>query len=83
MIATVTNLSGSAPIFVPAPFNRTLAPSGVVALGVNLADLDNGNNPKGNPNWKVLNDMIKKGLITITYADDAQTNDTYDAARNA
>jgi hypothetical protein len=82
MIATVTNLSASASVYVPAPFDRTLAPSGSVALGVNLADLDNGQ-AKGNPNWKVLNDMIKKGEITITYADDAQTRDTYDRARNA
>lgn len=82
MIATVTNLSASESVDVPFPFNVTLAPSGAKALGVDLADLDNGN-AKGNPAYKPLNDMIKKGLITITYADDAQTKDTYDRARNA
>lgn len=82
MIATVTNLSASVSVAVPAPFSITLAPSGSAALGVNLNDLDNGD-AKGAPNWKILNDMIKKGQISITYADDAATRDTYDKARNA
>lgn len=82
MIATVTNLSASASVDVPFPFNRTIAASGSVALGVNLADLTNGEE-KGNPAWKPLNDMIKKGLITVAYADDALTSDTLDKARNA
>lgn len=82
MIATVTNLSATASVDVPFPFNRTLAPSGSFALGVNLADLNNGEE-KGNPAWKPLNDMIKKGQITVAYADDAATRDTYDRARNA
>jgi NADPH:quinone reductase-like Zn-dependent oxidoreductase len=82
MIATVTNLSATDSVDVPFPFNRTLAASGSVALGVNLADLNNGEE-KGNPAWKPLNDMIKKGQISVTYADDAATRDTFDRARNA
>ena len=82
MLATVTNLSASASVDVPFPFNRTLAPSGRVVLGVDLADLTNGEE-KGNPAYKPLNDMIKKGQITVAYADDALTSNTLDRARNA
>lgn len=82
MLATVTNLSATDEVEVPAPFNVTIAASGNVVRGVNLADL-NGREDTGNPHWKVLNDMIKKGQISITYADDAATRDTYDRARNA
>lgn len=82
MIATVTNLSATDEVVVPAPFDATIAASGTLIRGVNLSDLQ-GREDTGNPHWKVLNDMIKKGLITITYADDAQTTDTLDRARNA
>lgn len=82
MLATVTNLSSTDPVYVPAPFDVTIAASGNVVRGVNLSDLQ-GREDTGNPNWKVLNDMIKKGQITIAYADDAATRDTLDRARNA
>jgi len=82
MLATVTNLSSTDSVDVPFPFNRTIAASGNVVLGVNMADL-NARSETGNPPWRVLNDMIKKGQITVAYADDAVTSDTYDRARNA
>jgi len=82
MIATVTNTSSSASVDVPFPFSITLAPSGSKALGVNMADLLEGEH-KGKPAYKELNDMINKGLITVAFADDSRTADTLDKARNA
>lgn len=82
MIATVTNLSATDPVDVPHPFRITLAAAGVKALGVNLSDLQDGD-PKGKPAYKDLNEMIARGLITCTFADDANTRDTLDKARNA
>lgn len=82
MIATVTNVSSTASVVVPFPFSITLAPSGSKALGVNLADLTEGN-MKGKPAYKELNDMVNKGLITVSFADDTRTADVLDKARNA
>lgn len=80
MLATVTNLSSTESVDVPFPFNVTLAASGVKVLGVNIADLNNGEE-KGNPAYKQLNDMIKKKQITVAYANDTLSSDTLDLAR--
>lgn len=79
MIATVTNLSSTDPVFVPEPFNVTIAASGNVALGVNTADLIRGED-KGRAAWIRLDKMIQRAEITIAYAADAQTADTVDVA---
>lgn len=78
MIATVTNLSSTASVFVPEPFNVTIAASGNVALGVSTADLLRGED-KGRAAWRRLDGMIQRAEITIAYAADAQSVDTVDA----
>lgn len=81
MIATVTNLSSTASVKVPHPFKVTLAPSGSVSLGVNMADLEH-RALVGDPSWKRINRLIAQGKISVTLADDTNTRDVYDRARN-
>jgi len=61
----VTNLSSSAPVDVPSPFNVTLAPSGTKTLGVEPSDFLAGD-AKGAPLWKQWDNLLRQGLISVT-----------------
>jgi hypothetical protein len=61
---------------VPA---TTIAPSGSATFGVSMADLY-AQADAGNPAWKYLDTLVKKGLATITFAADANDVNVLDEA---
>jgi len=83
MLMTITNTSGVAlPIghrgCVP---DKTLAIAGSVTLGVSIADLYAGDtNGQGNPAWKYLDTLVKKGKATVTFAVDPNDANVLDEA---
>ncbi len=66
MLVTVTNLSSTATVDLPMPFNvLALAASGTSTKPVTLESfLDR--DATGNPYWRQWDDLIKKGLISLT-----------------
>jgi hypothetical protein len=79
MIMTVTNLSATDPLVVGFPINRTIPASGNVALGVSVRDLMFGEDI-GDPAYKRLDELARKGLATVAVAVDANDNNVLDKA---
>jgi len=74
-IMTITNLDGSNPYTVQAipgcvP-ETTIAASGNATFGVSLADLQARGPIEGDPAWKRLDELVKKGYVSIAFAADA------------
>ncbi len=70
MRLTVTNLSASAEVEVPAPFAVTIAASGTKTLGVVLDDFLK-RDETGNPLWKQWDVLLRNGSISVTPLADA------------
>lgn len=68
MLLTVTNLSSTAAVVVPFPFDISIAASSSATRGVSEADFLRHNDDKGNPAWKVWDDLIKRGSISVAAA---------------
>jgi hypothetical protein len=79
MIMTVTNLSSTDALEVGFPINRTIAASGNVALGVSMADLLFGED-QGDPAYKRLDELVRKGLATVAVAADPNDANVLDEA---
>jgi hypothetical protein len=67
MLITFTNLTSSE-LVLPSPVGRTLAGSAAVTLGVAQEDFLRGNE-RGTPAWKVFDDLIKKGRLSVSLAE--------------
>ena len=74
MLATVTNLSTTDPITLDKPFGVTIPASGSVTLGLNMEHLL-AERVAGEQAWQYLNELIKRGQITVALAADADTKD--------
>ena len=59
--------------------STTIAPSGSATFGVSMADLF-AQADAGNPGWKYLDNLVKDGLATITFAADANDVNVLDEA---
>ena len=64
MLLTVTNLSSTVAVAVPYPFNVSIAASGSATRGVEIEDFS-ADEHKGSPAWRVWDDLIKRGLISV------------------
>jgi len=83
MILTVQNQLAT-PLPIGFPINRTLDPNGGAADtfvgGVSMADLMEGDVPKGDPAFKRLNLLEQEGKITMSIAVDANDTNILDEA---
>lgn len=69
MLLTINNMT-AAPLLVPHPIGVTVpAFPGSVTLGMQITDLS-FREDTGNPSWRVIQDMVKKGQITYAVAAD-------------
>lgn len=68
-LATITNLSASVALDVPAPFGVTLAPSGSKILGISYEDLTKGLE-RGTPAFHEIAKLINEGSMSLTIAPD-------------
>ena len=82
MIMTITNLSSTDALTVNVPGcvpETEIAASGNATFGCSLADLYHRGHI-GDPVWKRLDDLVKKGQATIAFAVDAADVNVLDEA---
>jgi hypothetical protein len=83
MLMTITNTSGA---LLPIGFRgcvpeKTIAIGGNVVLGVSIADLYAGDDAgQGDPAWKYLDTLVKKGKATVAFAVDPNDVNVLDRA---
>lgn len=83
MIMTITNNDPAVDLDVEfrklLPATTVAAGGGTADFGVTIFDLQ-AQEDKGNPAWKYLDWLIKKGTVAITFAADANQQSVVDAA---
>jgi len=83
MLMTITNASSTDSLDIGFRFcvpEQTLAPSGAVVLGVSMSDLVARGDITGYKASQYLDNLIKKGLATVTFAVDANDSNVEDEA---